>query len=143
MGARGVGMPQHAILNAWGSLIMDALGDDARPYLVGSATTTTNWRDVDVRVMLSTADWDRLLPGVPRSSAAGFVHPRWSALCMAFSAWGQAYTGLPIDFQLQHVDDANARFKGIRDPLGVRIAEAARQVVDQADAAADEGEHQP
>jgi hypothetical protein len=116
-------MPQHAILNAWGSLVMDALGEDARPYLVGSATTTNQWRDVDVRVMLDLDEWSRLLPGVPPTSAAGFCHPRWSALCMAFSAWGRAYTGLPIDFQIQFRDDANTRFQGRRDPLGIRISE--------------------
>lgn len=123
MSESGVGMPQHALLNAWGSLIMDAFGEYAQPFLVGSATKTKQWRDVDVRVMLREAEWQRILPGVPYSCYAGTVYPRWAALCMAVSAWGQAFTGLPIDFQFQPLDDANTRFHGVREPLGMRIAE--------------------
>jgi hypothetical protein len=46
-----------------------------------------------------------------------------AALCMAVSAWGQAFTGLPIDFQFQPVAWANETYgRGhIREPLGVRI----------------------
>jgi hypothetical protein len=119
VGDKGVGSPAHLILNAWGTLVYDAFGET--PYLVGSATTTQQWRDVDVRVMLDDEQWQRLLPGVPTDSP-GFVWPRWSALCMAVSAWGQAFTGLPIDFQFQPMARANELYKGIRDPLGVRCA---------------------
>lgn len=40
---------------------------------------------------------------------------------MAFSAWGTAFTGLPIDFQFQHDERANATYDGIREPLGLRF----------------------
>lgn len=115
----GVGSPGHLMLNAWGTLVEDAFGET--PFLVGSATQSKTWRDVDVRVMLDDEQWNRILPGVPTENGAGFVFPRWSALCMAVSAWGQQFTGLPIDFQFQPVEHANARYRGIRDPLGIRI----------------------
>lgn len=115
----GVGSPAHLLLNAWGTLVHDAFGEI--PYLVGSATTSKTWRDVDIRVMLDDDQWNRILPGVPTTGGAGFVYPRWSALCMAVSAWGQQFTGLPIDFQFQPRDHANTRYKGYREPLGIRI----------------------
>jgi hypothetical protein len=118
----GVGMPQHALLNLWGTLVMDAFGEDAQPYLVGSATKSKQWRDVDIRVMLDEGEWGRILPGVPYSGYAGAAYPRWAALCMAVSAWGREFTGLPIDFQFQPTADANARFDGLREPLGMRIS---------------------
>jgi hypothetical protein len=120
----GVGSPQYLILNAWGALVVDAFG--AQPFLVGSATRTKQWRDVDVRVMLDQGEWARILPDVPGDRIGGFVYPQWSALCMAVSAWGQAFTGLPIDFQFQPVEWANAVHSGIREPLGVRITHTAR-----------------
>ena len=127
----GVGMPAHMLLNAWGVLVEDALG--AQAYLVGSATRSKVWRDVDVRVMLTDDEWQHWLPGVPPEG--GFVWPRWAALSMAFSAWGQAATGLPIDFQLQHLAHANTRYlDGAREPLGFRIRSTSllRQAGDEA-----------
>jgi|SRR5690242_3492420 len=124
MGKSGVGMPAHALLNAWGQLVWDAFGET--PYLVGSATTTTEWRDVDVRVMLSAKQWKRLLPDVPPENGGGFVYPRYAALSMAVSAWGRQFTGLPIDFQFQPAVYANEKYKGRRDPLGVRLEMPAR-----------------
>ena len=113
-----VGGPQSMLLNAWGVHVWDVFG--ARPYLVGSSVFSKQFRDVDVRVMLDDAGWDRFLPGVPHEGAHR-IHPAWSGLCMAFSAWGQVFTGLPIDFQLQHVDVANEKWPVNREPLGSRI----------------------
>lgn len=121
MGKAGVGMPAHALLNAWGTLVQDAFGE--KPYLVGSATTTTEWRDVDVRVLLTPKQWKRLLPDVPADNGGGFCYPQYAALSMAISAWGKAFTGLPIDFQFQPRDYANAKYEGSREPLGMRVIE--------------------
>jgi hypothetical protein len=115
----GVGSPGHLVLNAWGTLLWDAFGET--PYLVGSATTSKTWRDVDVRVMLDPDQWARILPDTPEAGGAGFVCPQWSALCMCVSIWGQQFTSLPIDFQFQPTEWANATFSGIREPLGVRL----------------------
>lgn len=112
-------MPGHALLNAWGTLVRDAFG--STPYLVGSATTTKAWRDVDVRVMLTPKQWKRILPGVPAENGGGFIYPRYAALSMAVSIWGQQFTGLPIDFQFQPIEHANTHYNGRRDPLGLRL----------------------
>lgn len=111
----GVGMPQLLVLNAWGSLVQDALGE--RPYLVGSAATSKQWRDVDVRVMLDDDDFAAMF-GEPWASAAW--SPKWCAFCMAFAAWGREFTGLPIDFQIQPMSHANERHDGPRIPLAFR-----------------------
>lgn len=73
-------------------------------YLVGSALETKDYRDVDIRVML---DDD---------------HPLWLAVLAQWlddgiSVWGQTVTGLPIDFQLQRTNWANAEFDGRRHAL--------------------------
>lgn len=117
----GVGMPAHILLHTWGGLVQDAFGD--LPFLVGSATRSKTWRDVDVRLMLDDDQWARILPDVPKDQAH-HLSPQWAALCMAVSAWGREFTGLPIDFQFQPRDVANERHSGPREPLGVRLAQA-------------------
>lgn len=86
------------------------------PFLVGSALTTKDYRDVDVRVLLDEDEWTALFPGLddadPRDA-------RWSGICTAFSLWGQKATGLPIDFQLQRRVRANEQYPGRRNALGL------------------------
>jgi hypothetical protein len=94
-------------LDRWGRQIKLTLESTA--YLVGSATQRPDFRDVDVRVVLEDDVYgalDRLL-NVER-------------LSMALSAWGQIETGLPIDFQIQRMTDANVQFGGERHALGIR-----------------------
>lgn len=82
------------------------------PYLVGSAGVgaTGDHRDVDVRLMLDDAEFAAACP----------ARERWEFLCVAVSAWLRAATGLPVDFQVQCTDDANAQFGGKpRNPLGM------------------------
>jgi hypothetical protein len=78
------------------------------PYLVGSALTSPDWRDVDVRVMLDDDEYDslqrRIVPAL---------------LNLAVSTWGQKVTGLPIDFQIQRAREANAEHHGRRHPIGM------------------------
>ena len=85
------------------------------PYHVGSSLKSKRWRDVDVRLILSDEAWD----------AYGFCDParilsdgRWVALCLAFSALGKEMTGLPIDFQIQKMSDANDRYDELRSAIG-------------------------
>ena len=40
-------------------------------------------------------------------------------LNLSVSLWGQRVTGLPIDFQVQDADSANADHDGRRDPCGM------------------------
>lgn len=99
-------------LDAWGRLVAAAFPDQYGPFLVGSALTSPDFRDVDVRMLLADTDFDARF----RDHVALWMYNR------AFSAWGQRDTGLPIDFQIQRFTDANAKFPGAsnRNPLGIR-----------------------
>jgi hypothetical protein len=110
----GVGMPASLLLDEFGSQVWAAFGSP--PYLVGSALAGKQWRDVDVRMMLSDGDWDAMGLGEPR-----YCHHngKWVALCLAFSALGRQMTGLPIDFQLQRRTEANAEHSKPRSALGI------------------------
>ena len=79
-------------------------------YLVGSALERRDYRDVDVRVIMADADFDRLFgPDVVSHVAASGL---WSLTCASISEWLQARTGLPIDFQIQRQTQANEQHKG-------------------------------
>lgn len=117
MADHGVGMPAALWLEKFGELVEDAFGE--MPYCVGSSTFKTDWRDVDVRVML---DDDRYAaagygdPTMPHSNA------KWVAMCLAFSALGKQMTGLPIDFQIQQATLANGQHgaRTARSALGMQ-----------------------
>lgn len=85
-------------------------------YLVGSATESKIFRDVDVRMIMDDGQYDRMF------GTAG-ISPYWEVLCASISAWLSDLTGLPVDFQIQHRSRANARYsrkKGDkRHPLGM------------------------
>lgn len=127
MGDWGVGMPASLYLHEFGSQVWAAFGEP--PYLVGSVLTTTNWRDVDVRLILDDETY----------AAMGFDGPdhlsqirsgKWVSLCMAYSALGRHMTGLPIDFQIQQQSDANKKHDGPRSSLGVTPLRLARKDTD-------------
>lgn len=85
-------------------------------FQVGSSLTRGDYHDVDVRAILRDADFDRLFPGAavePRRDAL------WSAMCTAFSLMLRHQTGLPVDFQIQRMTEANSKHAGPRNPLGV------------------------
>lgn len=110
---RGPGVPGAMHLEAFGAAIADAFGDI--PYHVGSsATQKTGWRDVDVRLILDDDRFDALFPGF---QAANHIDAWWALLCAALSELGRARTGLPIDFQIQSMTEANERYPGVRHPL--------------------------
>jgi hypothetical protein len=78
------------------------------PYLVGSALRTKDYRDVDVRLIVTdevATSFDALLKRT------------W--LDMAVSMWGQRATGLPIDFQIQSMTEANVPEHGVRNAIGI------------------------
>lgn len=113
----GVGMPATLILDEFGYLVWSAFGD--YPYHVGSSVFKKQWRDVDVRLILSDEEYERMELGDPK-------HPhenaKWVALTLAFSALGKAMTGLPIDFQIQQQSNANTTYSQsdgcVRSALG-------------------------
>jgi hypothetical protein len=88
----------------------------ATPYLVGSVQERTSkaGSDVDVRMILTDKVYDRLMKGAPSEGFATFLD-------LAVSAYLREMTGLPIDFQVQRMTEANANHKGgQRNPLGGR-----------------------
>jgi hypothetical protein len=97
-----------------------AEGEYAGIYVVGSALQRPDWRDVDVRFMMSDKAFAELFP------AAG-QHwewdARWLLLTTMISERLSRLTGLPIDFQFQPQTHANERHKGLRNAIGVRIKE--------------------
>jgi hypothetical protein len=113
-GAIGVGMPAVLHLNAFGREIDEAFGH--LPFLVGSAAVGKQWRDVDVRLMLPDNEFDALFPDHVKPSRCD---GKWSLLCAAISELGRLRTGLPIDFQIQRMSDANQLYDGVRQALGL------------------------
>lgn len=109
----GVGMPAALHLDAFGREVNDAFGH--LPYLVGTASTGKQWRDVDVRLILPDDEFDALFPPVPRDQPDG----RWGLICAAISELARQRTGLPVDFQIQRQSYANDRFPGVRQALGL------------------------
>lgn len=112
-----IGQPGMALLNAWGQTLEEAFGQTA--YFVGSALLKGkewNGRDVDVRILLPAAEFERL---IGKRTRPNWSHPRFAALCIGISLWGQKVTGLPIDFQFQEQDEANAEFPFARSALGM------------------------
>lgn len=87
-------------------------------YLVGSALERRDYRDVDVRCILEDEHFDRLFPGAA-SCGTPARNPLWSLMCTSIALLLKKQTGLPIDFQIQRMTDANARHSGRRNALGV------------------------
>ena len=82
-------------------------------YLVGTAQNGGPYRDVDVRTILSDNDFDRLF-----GDDCG-MH-RWELICTGVGAMLAQRTGLPIDYQIQRQSEANAKYDGRRNPVGVK-----------------------
>lgn len=76
-------------------------------YLVGSAMTRRDWRDVDVRLMMTDEAFDKMFGGV---DDPGVTLSPLILLNAAVSEWLQRRTGLPVDFQFQRMSDANAKY---------------------------------
>lgn len=86
---------------------------DGGVYLVGTAAVRGEYRDVDVRLMLSDKQHDRLRKAIGRKGIA--------LLGLTIGQYLASLTDLPIDFQLQRTTEANLRHPGgMRNPLGQR-----------------------
>lgn len=71
-------------------------------YLVGTALMSADWRDVDVRMIMADDEFD-----------ATFSNPLlWEAFCLTATSWLRSQTGLPIDFQVQRMTEANDKHNG-------------------------------
>lgn len=105
-------MPAQLHLYRFGQMVREAFGEI--PYWVGSSLERSDWRDVDVRMMLSDEDYKAQGYGDPK---APHENAKWVATCAAWSALGQQMTGLPIDFQIQDTTTANEQNSGARSAL--------------------------
>lgn len=83
------------------------------PYLVGSVNERPDFRDVDVRLILPDDEYDALF-----QAHKGL----WALLSRLSSSHLKAKTGLPVDFQVQRMTEANEKYgRGSgRNPLGSR-----------------------
>lgn len=95
------------ILQAWAVEVCEMFRGEM-PYLVGSATERPDFRDVDVRLLLPDARYEKLKKRV-----------NIQTLGLTVSLWGQRVTGLPIDFQIQQRTAANAAHIKPRHPLAM------------------------
>lgn len=73
-------------------------------FLVGSALKRKDWRDVDVRQIISDAEFERRF--------GEFVEPYENnkflrAFNLGISGWMRAASHLPIDYQVQPITKAN------------------------------------
>lgn len=85
--------------------------DGEVPYMVGSVNHTADFRDVDLRLILRDAVFDRWWRNPVKVRLVN----------RAISTWGQRETGLPIDFQVQRMTEANEAYGGeYRNPMGLR-----------------------
>lgn len=85
------------------------------PYLVGSASLRSDFRDVDVRLILADDEFDALF-----AERKGL----WALFSRLGSTYLRARTGLPVDFQVQRQSEANQKYGDLattpRNPLGIR-----------------------
>ena len=75
-----------------------------------AALDRTDYRDVDVRLMLDDEDYDALVDATSADAV--------TFLGLAIGQYLASRTGLPIDFQIQRNTEANERHHGVRNPLG-------------------------
>lgn len=89
---------------------IDALGT----FLVGSCLERPDFRDVDVRTIMEDEAFDKLFPGGESGTDSDAF---WSLLCESIGAYLAQATGLPIDFQIQRMTEANLMHPGPRNAL--------------------------
>jgi hypothetical protein len=92
-------------------MVTRAFGGEC-PYLVGTAGLggADSYRDVDVRLMLDDDEFAAACP----------TRERWELLCLSIGTYLASRTGLPVDFQIQRVTEANAKHgHQPRNPLGL------------------------
>ena len=101
----GVGPHAGYLLRLFGAHVDRAFGHVS--YQVGSSLTEKrDWRDVDVRLILADDEYE-----VYADAGQRRMHE------LAWSAFGQQMTGMPIDFQIQQQTAANEEFDGQRSAL--------------------------
>lgn len=121
--AHYIGAPEFFRLNQACRVVSEAFDFGYGVFLVGSSITRPNYRDVDLRCIISDEDFTRLFPGM--NEGQGWLHnPFWSLLCSSISLYIAHATGLPIDFQIQSMTEANTKYGGpehLRNAVGIKL----------------------
>lgn len=91
-------------------------------YLVGSALERPDWRDIDVRFIMSDEEFAAEFPAVNAKGHDWEFDPKWILLTTGISVHLSRCSGLPVDFQFQPQSHASDRHKGKRHPLGLFFA---------------------
>lgn len=112
MANRGVGMPGWIILCDFGEQVRLTFG--AIPYLVGSAWDNREPHDIDVRLILSDAEFERRIGPLETQGHTGTA---WAMHCLVWSLYGTRLLGKPMDFQIQSQTAANEYHGQPRNPL--------------------------
>ena len=112
-----IGAPACFALETACRQINEAFGDYGC-YVVGSALDRPDWRDVDVRFIMSDEQFDAEFP---HAGQCWEQDAKWLLLTVAISERLSKVTGLPIDFQIQPQTHANERHKGKRNAVGLLI----------------------
>ncbi len=112
----GVGQPQGMLLNQFGDFIARAFNTHSVYHVGSSIFNKTGWRDVDVRVLLGDDEWEKLFGDLEPKNC--HYNSKWRNLCIVFSHYGNHLTGLPIDFQIQRIKEANEEYPNNRSHLG-------------------------
>ena len=109
MSKSGLTTLQLARLEHACGVVWDAFGGDA--YLVGTADESAEFHDVDVRTILDDDEFDALF---------GDRRKVWALVCLAVSQYLTDASGLPVDYQVQRMTEANEKFGGRhRNPIGM------------------------
>lgn len=125
--------PSKFNLSAACRFVWEAFGGGV--YLVGSSITRRDFRDVDIRVILDDAEFDRMFPSLKPTTTTDAegkttvsvpttqLNAKWALLCSSISLWLSQHSGLPVDFQIQRQTQANEQHKGPRYAIGIYYAE--------------------
>ena len=116
-----VGAPACFALELACQHLMDAFGAkwENGCYVVGSALERPDWRDIDVRLIMSDDEFAKLFPDA--GPHGHWEHdPRWLLLTTWASKWLSDQSGLPVDFQFQAQTHANEKHRGVRNAIGFR-----------------------
>ena len=94
-------------------IVCEALRETA--YQVGSSTDNTDYRDVDVRIIMDDDKFNALFG----NWTAHRWMPFWSLFCASTSYYLRRLTDLPIDFQVQRRGDVkDVDWNEMRVPTG-------------------------
>ena len=89
-------------------------------YQVGSSLERSDWRDVDVVMILSDEGFQKLFPGTTDNIYT--FDPLWLIMCIGVSMWMTETVGVRIDFKFQPQKAATRDHKGRRNALGLVFA---------------------